>query len=238
MPRLSRNFSRHHSFIHSPWQWIWTSDRVHPRVRGKGTKWGEGWKGEFLVLSRLFDLLTHQTWLTPIPPPLDISFLPRALRIIFSDISQAARSRRKKRTPTVHHGFCGSLIYLFYTLHSSTDGLSIDFDLTVLCSAVCTWVGVGSGSLSLDNSYCWFQQQSHHQHDWDFFCVWIYPHLLKVQKFSKSFPQLWEKDKVLTGGEKAFAAEHKIKLLVRADMFLWVVQTVRVASPQCQVKDG
>lgn len=43
---------------------------------------------------------------------------------------------------TEPHTFCGCLVSRFYTLHSSADGLSIDFDLTCLCSALCAW-GVG-----------------------------------------------------------------------------------------------
>lgn len=168
----------------------------------KERKWGEGWKGEFLVLSLLSDLLTHQTWLTPIPQPLDISFLPRALRIIFSDISQDERSRRKKRTLTVHHGFCGSLIYLFYTLHSST-GLSID--LTRLCSALCArgvggWVAVShctTRTVNFNNSHIISMTEA--------FSVFESTHTCsKCKSFPNHFHSCGRKTvKVLTRGEKS-----------------------------------
>lgn len=171
----------------------------------KERKWGEGRKGEFLVLSLLSDLLTHQTWLTPIPQPLDITFLPRALRIIFSDISQDERSRRKKRTLSVHHGFCASLIYLFYTLHSSTDGLSIDFDLTHLCSALCAhgaggWVAVSNyttRTVNFNNSHIISMTETYSVFESTHTCS-------KCKSFPNHFHSCGRKTvKVLTGGEKS-----------------------------------
>lgn len=190
------------------------------RVEEKGRKWGGGGlKGEFLVLSHVSDLQTpHQTRLPSASShflnPLDIFFLPKVSTIFFLIFHKL--SGWDKRTDP--HTFCGCLVYRFYTLHSSADDLSIDFDLTCLCSALRA-CGVGVGWQSTIQ----LQQQSHHQQGWDFFCVRIDPHLLKVKKFSKSFPQLWEKDSQGAdrgGGERsALETRDKIKGLVQADMF-------------------
>lgn len=81
-----------------------------------------------------------------------LSFQKLQVYFFYFDISQNEKMRWKKLTFTDHHAFYGCLIFLFYTLHSSPDGLSIDFDLACLCSALraCrVWVGVGWRSQAL-----------------------------------------------------------------------------------------
>lgn len=208
----------HHSFIHSLWQWIWTLDRVHCQVEEKG-KNGGGIKGGISCSepslwppdptpdSNAYTLLSF-------PQPLDIFFLPKAPTIFFFLIFHKMSGWDERTDPRT---FCGCLVYRFYTLHSSPDGLSLDFDLTCLCSALrACGVGVGWQSLTLH-----LQQQSHHQQGWGFFCVRIYPHLLKVKKVFQiiSTAVRERQSKCWQGGKEVHLRLGKIKWLVWADMF-------------------
>ncbi len=138
-----------HSFIHSHslWQWIWTSDWV----RGGVKEWkGEGGREGTFFSSSKPTLWPHDLQTTLPSSCLLNSQLQTSTYSVFKiwlNMNISWMGRQKKWT----HGhksphlplFC--LICYFCTLHSSTDGLSIDFDLFCLRLALCEYVLMWGG---------------------------------------------------------------------------------------------
>lgn len=121
---------------------------------------GGGWEGRvfcFLALSLLFDLMTLcWTWPPPFPSPLHfltpLTFSPaQSLNtFILSEICHNMKMAETRETCGQDHHTCSHCwVCFFYTLHTSADGLSIDFDLPFLSSSVSAYVRWGL----YDNSY-------------------------------------------------------------------------------------
>lgn len=132
-----------HSFIHSLWQWIWTSDRVHSGVNEKKGEEKGGGRFYFLALSLLSDLMTPHT--RPDSPPFPSPQLPRhwhsrlqnPLTLIFFKICHnmnmaVGRGDERIAWRQITAPALALFDLPFSPMHSSTDGLSIDFDLSRL----------------------------------------------------------------------------------------------------------
>lgn len=194
-----------------------------------------GGRGYFLALSFLSDLMTLH-WARqpslPLPLPLASSTLDilsyktinmfNFLSYVTTWIWLLEGETRESSGHKSPHLTLLCLIYLFYTLHSSTDGLSIDFDLS--CLGLASWACGCLSLVGVVRLLYWLKQ-----HWWIVTislvwlskCKWIWIKNVSIKSQIQLFQiiltavaqrqsKLWQED---------FKAQHKIKWLVNTDMF-------------------